>query len=86
MKISWKIKPISTEIINFLACKTKQKFHMIKGIINAFEHMEFCLVINKTTGGNQAAIWLPPMFATMHVNFATILNTRYQVLAIHRKS
>ena len=27
---------------------------MVKGIINAFDHMEFCLVINLTIGGNGA--------------------------------
>ena len=48
---------------------------MVKGIINAFDHMEFCLVINLTMGGNQAVTW-PPVVATMHVSFATTLNTR----------
>ena len=26
---------------------------MVKGISNAFDHMEFCLVINLTVGGNR---------------------------------
>ena len=36
---------------------------MVKGIINAFDHMEFCLVINLTMCGNLAVTWLP-MLAT----------------------
>ena len=40
--------------------------------INAFDHMEFCLVINLTMGGNWADIW-PPIVATRYVSFATTL-------------
>ena len=32
----------------FLFLKDKTHFHMIKGIINAFDHIELCLVINLT--------------------------------------
>ena len=32
----------------------KTQFHMVKGIINAFDHMEFCLVINLTMASNWA--------------------------------
>ena len=49
---------------------------MVKGIINAFDHMEFCLVINLTIGGNRAVAW-PPIIATWNVGFATTLNTKY---------
>ena len=49
---------------------------MFKGIINAFDHMEFCLVINLTISGNQAVTW-PPITAIRYVNFATTLNSRY---------
>ena len=48
---------------------------MVKGIINAFDHMEFCLVINLRMYGNLAVTW-PPMIATRYVSFATALNTR----------
>ena len=48
---------------------------MIKGIINAFDHMEFCLVIHLTMDGKWAVTW-PPMINTRYVSFATILNTR----------
>ena len=48
---------------------------MVKGIINAFDHMEFCFVIKLTTGGNQAVSW-PQVIATRYVSFATTLNTR----------
>ena len=48
---------------------------MVKAIINAFDHMEFCLVINLTMCGNLAVTW-PPMIATRRVSFATTLNTR----------
>ena len=48
---------------------------MVKGIINAFDHMEFCLVINLRMCGNLAGTW-PPMIATRFVSFATTLNTR----------
>ena len=48
---------------------------MVKSIINAFDHMEFCLVINLTMGGNRAVTW-PPIIATGNVSFATTLNTR----------
>ena len=53
-------------------------------IINAFDLMEFCLVINLTMGGNWAVIW-PPIIATRYVNFATTLG-KYQVASTHRKS
>ena len=71
--ISWKNKPIFTEIILLFLKQTQ--FHMIKGIINAFDHMQFCLVINLTIGGNWAVTW-PPIIATRYVSFATTLNTR----------
>ena len=48
---------------------------MVKGIINAFDHMEFCLVISVTMGGSQAVTW-PPIIANRYVSFATTLNTR----------
>ena len=43
---------------------------MVKDIINAFDHMEFCLVINLTMGGNQAVTW-QPIIATRYVSSAT---------------
>ena len=43
---------------------------MVKGIINAFDHTELCLVINLTKDGN-LAITQPSIFATGYVNFAT---------------
>ena len=49
---------------------------MVKGIINAFDHMELCLVINLTKGGNWT-ILQPPIFATGFVSFATTFYTRY---------
>ena len=39
---------------------------MVKDIINAFDHMELCFVINMTFGGNWAATW-PPIIATRSV-------------------
>ena len=45
----------------------------IKGIVNAFDHMGVCLVLNLTTTctyGKWAVIW-PPNFATKFVSFAT---------------
>ena len=47
---------------------------MVKGIINAFDHMEFCLVINVTMGGNQAITW-PPIVATGYISHATTFDT-----------
>ena len=44
---------------------------MVKGIINAFYHMELCFVINRTKDGNWAITW-QPIFATGYVSFATI--------------
>ena len=52
---------------------------MVKGIVNAFDHMEFCLVINLTMGGKQAVTW-PPIIAARYVRFATTLNTRCKFL------
>ena len=46
---------------------------MVKGIIYAYDHMGFCLVINLTTGGNWALTW-PLMIATRYVSSATTLN------------
>ena len=51
---------------------------MVKGIINAFDHMEFCLVINLTIGGSWAVTW-PPITATRYASFATTLNTRVRL-------
>ena len=48
---------------------------MVKGIINAFDPMEFRLVIYLTKGGNWAVTW-PPIIVTRCVSFATTLNTR----------
>ena len=48
---------------------------MVKGIINAFDHIEFRLDINLTMCGNLAVTW-PPMVATRYVYFAATLNTR----------
>ena len=42
---------------------------MVKGIVNAFDHTEFCLVVNLTTtsaGGKWAVTW-SPIFATRYV-------------------
>ena len=47
---------------------------MAKGIINAFDYMEFCLVINLTIGDNWAVSWTP-IIATRYVSFATTLDT-----------
>ena len=41
---------------------------MVKGIVNAFDHMGFCLVLHLTptcTAGKWAIIW-PPNFATKY--------------------
>ena len=51
-----KNKPIFTEIVLLLI--GQNKVHMVKGITNAFDHMEFCLIINLTVGGK------PPVIAT----------------------
>ena len=40
-----------------------------------FDHMELCLVINLTKGGNWA-ITLSQIFDTGYVSFATIIYTR----------
>ena len=66
--ISKKNKAVFTEIVFSVI------FHMVKGIINAFDHMEFCLVINLTMGDNPAVT--SPLIATRFVSFATTLNTR----------
>ena len=45
---------------------------MVKGIVNAFDHTGFCLVLNlKTTctNGKWAVIW-QPNFATKYVSIA----------------
>ena len=46
---------------------------MVKGIVNAFDHMGFCLVLNLTitcTDGKWTNAG-PPDFATKYVSFAT---------------
>ena len=46
---------------------------MVKGIVNAFDHMGFCLVLNMTTtctDGKWTVIW-PRKLATKYVSFAT---------------
>ena len=53
---------------------------MVKGIINAFDHMELCLVLNLTIGGNLAVTW-PPILATtcMYVSFASFFATTLNI-------
>ena len=36
---------IHTGIITFMEFMTKPKFHIVKGINNAFDHMELCFVL-----------------------------------------
>ena len=48
---------------------------MVKGIINAFDHMELCLVIYLTMGGKWA-MTMSPIFATGYVSFATAIYTK----------
>ena len=52
---------------------------MVKGIVNAFDHMEFCLVIGLTTMDGK---W-DQFFSTMYVSFATnfTLGSKYLLLA-----
>ena len=45
---------------------------MVKNTVNAFNHMEFCLVINLTVDGNRAVIW-PPIIATMYASYSSTL-------------
>ena len=61
---------------------------MVKGIINAFDHIEICLVIKLTLDGIWAVTW-PPIIATRYVSLQLpqIPGSKYlQVLATHRKS
>ena len=48
---------------------------MVKGIINAFDPMALCFVINLTKDGNWAITW-PPIFATGYVSFAATFLAR----------
>ena len=61
---------------NSFIYKTKHNAIIVKGIINAFDHMECCLVINLTMGGNRTVRW-PQIDATRYVRFATTLNSKY---------
>ena len=67
--------PIFTEIILLLRQNT---IPYGQGIINAFDQMELCLVINLTKGGIWA-ITRPPIFTPGYVSFATTLNTWTQL-------
>ena len=60
---------------------------MVKGIINAFDHMEFCFVIKLTTGDNRD-VSLPPVTATRYVCFATdvVVALLFYVHGKHRRS
>ena len=58
---------------------------MAKGIVNAFDHMGLCLVLNLTTtctDGKWAVIWTPN-FATKYIGFATnfTLGSKYMLPA-----
>ena len=64
--ISWKKKLIFSEIILLFIRQTQ--FHVVKGTINAFDHNEFCLVINLIMGGSGAITW-PPIIAARYVSF-----------------
>ena len=55
---------------------------MVKGIINAFDHMKLCFIVNLTKDGNWA-ITRPAIFATGNVSLATtflyqVASTCYQ--------
>ena len=67
--------------LKYLSCT----YQILIMIINAFDHMEFCLVISLTMVGNWAVIWLAEI-ATRYVSFVTALNTRQQVLATNKKN
>ena len=59
---------------------------MIKGIVNAFDRMGFCLVLNLTitcTDGKWAVIW-PPNFAIKYVSLlpTLTLGSKYLLPAI----
>ena len=45
---------------------------------HVFDHMEFCLVIKLTMGGNWAVTWSPKV-DNRFVSFTTTLNTRAQL-------
>ena len=49
---------------------------MVKGIINAFDHMEFCLVINLTMVGN-GAVYMATHNCYLVYSFC--YNLKYQV-------
>ena len=70
--ISWKNKPIFTEIILFRTQNTI--LYGQRHAFDAFDHMEFCVVIHLTMGGTRVT-W-PSIIATRYVSFATTLNTR----------
>ena len=70
--ISWKNKLIFTELILLFM---RQNTITYGPIIYAFDHMEFCFVINLTLGGNWAVI-KQTMFATRYVSFATTFYIR----------
>ena len=55
---------------------------MVKGILNAFDHMELCFVINLTKVDYWAITW-PPIFATGCISFATTF--LYQVASYLQK-
>ena len=76
--ISWKNKPIFTEMIIQLI--RQKHFHMVKGFTNVFDDMEIYWVINLTMGGNRAVVW-PPIIAigSGYVSLLTTLNTRAQL-------
>ena len=51
---------------------------MVKSIINAFDHMEFCFIINLIMDGNWAVTW-PPIIATRYVYFSVIMGSNRAV-------
>ena len=38
---------------------------MVKGIISAFDHMAFCLVLNLAIGGKPAVTWPPKLLSDL---------------------
>ena len=50
--ISWKSKLFFTEISVLLTVYDKKQFPMVKGIINAFDHIEFYFLINLPMASN----------------------------------
>ena len=56
-------EPVDFHLTAAFCLQNQTKFQKVKGIINAFDHLQFCMVLNLTAtelNGKRTVFWRPP--------------------------